>query len=49
MIFMMLKAQKVAYVKKIEKELKSYKTVGIMSLESVPDTLVQTIVKYGRS
>ncbi len=40
---MMLKAQKVEYVKGIEKELKGYKTVGIMSLESVPDTLVQKV------
>ncbi len=40
---MMLKAEKVEYVKKIAKELKSYKTVGVMSLESVPDTLVQRV------
>lgn len=40
---MMLKAQKVEYVKKVSKELKSYKTVGVMSLESVPDTLVQRV------
>lgn len=39
----MLKAEKVEYVKKIAKELKSYKTVGVMSLESVPDTLVQRV------
>lgn len=39
----MLKAQKVEYVKKLQKEIKSYKTVGIMSLESVPDTLVQKV------
>ncbi len=40
---MMLKAQKVEYVKKLQKEIKSYKTVGIMSLEAVPDTLVQKV------
>lgn len=40
---MMLKAQKVEYVKKLQKEIKTYKTVGIMSLEAVPDTLVQKV------
>ncbi len=40
---MMLKAQKVEYVERVKKEVKSYKTVGIMSLESVPDTLVQKV------
>ena len=40
---MMLKAQKVEYVERVKKEDKSYKTVGIMSLESVPDTLVQKV------
>lgn len=39
----MLKAEKVAYVKKLEKEIKSYKTVAIMPLETVPDTLVQRV------
>ena len=40
---MMLKAQKVEYVKKLQKEIKTYGTVGIMSLEAVPDTLVQKV------
>lgn len=39
----MLKAEKIAYVKKLEGEIKNYKTVGIMSLDSVPDTLVQRV------
>ncbi len=38
---MMSKAQKVEYVKTLQKEVKSYSTVGILPLESVPDTLVQ--------
>ncbi len=40
---MMLKAQKVEYVNKLKKEIKKYKTVGIMSLDAVPDTLVQKV------
>ncbi|MHB1829815.1 MAG: 50S ribosomal protein L10 [Candidatus Micrarchaeaceae archaeon] len=40
---MMLKAEKIEYVKKLQEELKKYKTVGIMSLDSVPDTLVQRV------
>lgn len=43
MIFMMLKAEKIEYVKKLKEELKKHKTVGIMSLDSVPDTLVQRV------
>jgi large subunit ribosomal protein L10 len=38
---MMLKSEKVEYVKKMQEEVKKYSTVGIMSLESVPDSLVQ--------
>jgi large subunit ribosomal protein L10 len=38
---MMLKAEKIEFVKKLSAELKGYKTVGILSLESVPDSLVQ--------
>lgn len=41
MFMMMSKAQKVEYVKRLQKEAKSYSTVGILPLESVPDTLVQ--------
>ncbi len=40
---MMLKAQKIEFVNKLKKEVKGYKTVGIMSLDSVPDLLVQRI------
>ncbi len=40
---MMIKAQKVEYVKKLIKEIKSYSTVGIMPLGSVPDSLVQKV------
>ncbi len=40
---MMLKAEKVTYVKKLDKEAKNYATVGIMPLESVPDSLVQKV------
>ncbi len=43
MIFMMLKAEKIEYVKRLQEEVKRYKTVGIMSLDSVPDTLVQRV------
>ncbi len=40
---MMVKAQKVEFVKKLSKEIKSYSTVGIMPLDSVPDSLVQKV------
>lgn len=40
---MMLKAQKIEYVNKLKDEIKSYKTVGIMSLDAVPDSLVQKV------
>ncbi len=40
---MMIKAQKVELVKKLSKEAKSYSTVGIMPLDSVPDSLVQKV------
>lgn len=40
---MMLKAQKIAFVKAISKEAKTYATVGIMPLNSVPDSLVQRV------
>ncbi len=40
---MMLKAEKIAYVKKLQAEINGYKTVGIMSLDSVPDRLVQRV------
>ena len=42
-MFMMLKSEKIEYVKKTLEEVKKYKTVGIMSLDSVPDTLVQRV------
>ena len=43
MISMMLKAEKIEYVNKLKEELKKHKTVGIMSLDSVPDALVQRV------
>ncbi len=38
---MMLKAQKVEFVEKLKKEMKNYKTIGIMPIDSVPDKLTQ--------
>jgi large subunit ribosomal protein L10 len=38
---MMLKKEKVAYVKKIQKEIKTYKTIAIMPIDGIPDRLVQ--------
>ncbi len=38
---MMLKAQKVEFVKNTIKEAKSYATVGILPLNAIPDSLVQ--------
>lgn len=40
---MMLKKQKVEFVKKMGKEAKGYATIGIMPLDSVPDSLVQKV------
>ena len=37
----MLKAQKVEFVEKLKKEIKGYKTVGILPTEAVPDRLTQ--------
>jgi large subunit ribosomal protein L10 len=39
----MLKAQKVEYVKKLQKEIASYKTMAIMPLDSMPDRLLQKV------
>ncbi len=39
----MNKAQKVEFVKKLKKELKSYKTVAVMSTSATPDRLVQGV------
>ncbi|MDE1823634.1 MAG: 50S ribosomal protein L10 [Candidatus Micrarchaeota archaeon] len=40
---MMLKAQKVEFVKKLKKEAKESKTIGIMPIDAVPDRLVQRL------
>ncbi|MDE1767832.1 MAG: 50S ribosomal protein L10 [Candidatus Micrarchaeota archaeon] len=40
---MMIKAQKVEFVKKMSKEAKGYRTIVIMSLDAVPDSLVQKV------
>lgn len=39
----MIKGQKVEFVKKLKKEMKTYKTVAIMPTGSVPDRLVQKV------
>lgn len=39
----MLKAEKIEFVKKTQANIKKYKTVGVMPLETVPDRLVQRI------
>jgi large subunit ribosomal protein L10 len=39
----MLKAQKVEYVKKLKKEIASYKTVAIMPIDQIPDRLLQKV------
>jgi large subunit ribosomal protein L10 len=39
----MLKAQKVEYVKKLKKEVASYKTVAIMPIDQIPDRLLQKV------
>jgi large subunit ribosomal protein L10 len=38
---MMLKAQKVEFVENLKKEIKSYKTIGILPIQEVPDRLTQ--------
>ncbi|MGC8710122.1 MAG: 50S ribosomal protein L10 [Candidatus Micrarchaeia archaeon] len=45
----MLKAQKIEYVKKLKQEIKEYKTIGVMPLESIPDRLLQRIRNQLRS
>ncbi|MDE1851266.1 MAG: 50S ribosomal protein L10 [Candidatus Micrarchaeota archaeon] len=40
---MMLKAQKVEFVKRLKKEAKESKTIGIMPIDAVPDRLVQRL------
>jgi len=45
----MLKAQKVEYVKKLKQEIKDYKTIGVMPIESIPDRLLQRIRNQLRS
>ncbi len=39
----MLKSQKIEFVKRISKEIKGSKTVGIMPIDSLPDRLMQKI------
>lgn len=39
----MLKAQKVEYVKKLQKEVASYKTAAVMPIDGVPDRLLQKV------
>lgn len=39
----MLKAQKVEYVKKLQKEIASYKTAAVMPIDGVPDRLLQRV------
>ncbi len=44
MIFMpMLKKEKIELVNKIKEELKEYKTVGVMPIDSIPDRLLQKV------
>ena len=38
---MMIKAQKVEFVEKLKKEIKTYKTIGILPIQEVPDRLTQ--------
>lgn len=40
---MMLKAEKIAFVKKTKEELKHYKTFAVMPIDAIPDRLVQKI------
>ena len=39
----MLKSQKMALVKRLEKELKSHKTIAILPTEGLPDRLLQKV------
>ncbi|MCL5239438.1 MAG: 50S ribosomal protein L10 [Candidatus Marsarchaeota archaeon] len=39
----MVKSQKVEYVKKLQKEIASYKTAAIMPIDGVPDRLLQKV------
>ncbi|MDE1855279.1 MAG: 50S ribosomal protein L10 [Candidatus Micrarchaeota archaeon] len=39
----MLKAQKVEYVKKLQKDIASYKTAAVMPIDGVPDRLLQKV------
>ncbi len=39
----MLKAQKVEYVKKLQKEISGYKTTAVMPIDGVPDRLLQKV------
>lgn len=39
----MLKSQKIEYVKSLREEIKKYKVVGVMSIEKIPDRLLQKI------
>ncbi len=39
----MLKKEKIEFVNKLKEEIKSYKTVGIMPIDALPDRLVQKI------
>ncbi|MDE1873863.1 MAG: 50S ribosomal protein L10 [Candidatus Micrarchaeota archaeon] len=39
----MLKSQKVEYVKKLQKEIASYKTAAVMPIDGVPDRLLQKV------
>lgn len=40
---MMLKAQKVQYVKKLQEEIKKYSVVGVMPISAIPDRLLQKV------
>jgi large subunit ribosomal protein L10 len=42
-VIFMMKAEKVEFVKKLKTEIKSYKTVAVMPINSVPDRLVQRV------
>ncbi len=40
---MMIKAQKVEFVKRLKQDIKKYKTVGVMPLDALPDRLTQKV------
>lgn len=40
---MMLKAQKIEYVKKLQEEMKKYNVVGVMPINAIPDRLLQKV------